>query len=74
MILKQTHTYAELELSRAAYDESADRLRKAGYDHAFDGETIDMHGIGITPEAGSELTRCSLSGFIVATYFKAEFS
>lgn len=49
MGVKQTHTYAELGLSRAAYDEIAAALRAAGYDHAFmeDG-TIDMHGIGVT--------------------------
>lgn len=49
MSLKQTHTFALLELSQASYDEIAKKLRAAGYDQAFheDG-TIDMHGIGIT--------------------------
>lgn len=49
MTIRQTHTYAELELSPAAYDEIAQKLRAAGYDHAFmeDG-AIDMHGIGVT--------------------------
>lgn len=47
-----THTYAELEISRAAWDEIAQKLRAAGYDHAFvDENTIDMHGIGLTPAA-----------------------
>jgi hypothetical protein len=47
-----THTYAELEISQAAWDEIAQKLRDAGYDHAFvDGKTIDMHGIGLTPAA-----------------------
>lgn len=47
--LRQTHTYAELEVSAAAYDEIAKLLRTAGYHQAFmeDG-TIDMHGIGLT--------------------------
>lgn len=46
-----THTYATLGLSKAAYDEIRDKLKAAGYDHAFihDG-TIDMHGIGVTCE------------------------
>lgn len=43
-----THTYAMLEVSRAAYDEIAAKLREAGYDHAFRPEgcrmAIDMHG------------------------------
>lgn len=49
MNLRQTHTYAKLELSPAAYEEIATKLQEAGYDHAFmsDG-TIDMHGIGVT--------------------------
>jgi hypothetical protein len=45
-----THTYAILKLSRAAYDEIAEKLRAASYDHAFDGELIDMHGLAVSPE------------------------
>lgn len=46
-----THTYALLEISQAAYDEIRQKLREAGYQHAFgdDGE-IDMHGIAVIPE------------------------
>lgn len=58
MTLRSTHTFAELELSPAAYDEIAAKLREAGYDHAFCDRSegppaIDMHGIGVTraPEA-----------------------
>lgn len=51
MGVRQTHTYAELGLSEAAYNEIAQKLRDAGYDHAFmDDGAIDMHGIGITKE------------------------
>ena len=50
-----THTYATLEISRAAYDEIAQKLRDAGYDHVFDGKTIDMHGIGLEPEPAKPL-------------------
>ena len=49
-----THTVATMEVSAAAFDEIADRMREAGYDHAFlrikkDGKAaiIDMHGIGL---------------------------
>jgi hypothetical protein len=43
-----TYTYALLEVSAAAYDEIAAKLREAGYGQAFnsDGE-IDMHGIAL---------------------------
>ena len=46
-----THTYVVLELSPAAYDEIAGKLKAAAYDHAFgdDGE-IDMHGIAVKRE------------------------
>lgn len=49
MTIRQTHTYAELELSQAAYNEIKRKLEDAGYQHAFmeDG-AIDMHGIGVT--------------------------
>ncbi len=48
MGVRQTHAYAELELSSATYTEIAQKLRAAGYCHAFmDDGTIDMHGIGI---------------------------
>lgn len=48
-VLSSTHSFAELELSPAAYDEIAGKLRDAGYHHSFcDNGAIDMHGIGIT--------------------------
>lgn len=53
MQIRQTHTYATLELSQAAFDEIATKLREAQYDHAFgvdDGRpTIDMQGIAVQP-------------------------
>lgn len=49
MGLTSTHTFAELEVSPDTYDEIAEKLRVAEYDHAFmDDGTIDMHGIGLT--------------------------
>lgn len=48
MKLTGTHTYAVLELSALAYNEIKEKLKEAGYDHAFmDNGEIDMHGIGI---------------------------
>jgi hypothetical protein len=56
--IRQTHTYVELELSKAAYDEIATKLMAAGYQHCFpvgyehspgDGP-IDMHGLAVVPE------------------------
>lgn len=54
MGIRQTHTYAKLELSKAAYDEITTKLKAAGYDHSFmDDGTIDMHSIGVTREEGN---------------------
>lgn len=48
--MRSTHTLAILELSREAWEEIAQKLRGAGYDHAFLPEdVIDMQGIGIAP-------------------------
>ena len=44
-----TYTYVTLELSQEAYEEVATKLRAAGYSHAFNGTTIDMHGLAIIP-------------------------
>jgi hypothetical protein len=57
-MVSQTHTYAELEVSAAAFDEIFVKLEAAGYQHAFiwppsaeiqnpPPPTIDMHGIGL---------------------------
>jgi hypothetical protein len=45
-----TYTFAELELSPAAYYEISQKMRAAGWDQAFTGpgSAIDMHGIGVT--------------------------
>lgn len=50
--LKQTRTFTVLIVSTEAYTEIRDKLREAGYDHAFlptveQGTLIDMHGIAI---------------------------
>jgi hypothetical protein len=49
-----THTYAILEISKAAYDEIRAKLKAAGYGHVFDQdegkEVIDMHGIALKEE------------------------
>ena len=51
-----THTYAILEISKAAFDEIADKL-KEHYPHAFHYNkdrriiVIDMDGLALAPEA-----------------------
>lgn len=45
--LRSTHTFVTLDVSQAAYDEIAGKLRAADYGHAFVGSAIDMHGIGL---------------------------
>lgn len=55
--MRLTHTFATLEVSQAAYVEIAAKLRAAGYDHAFVGDTerhIDMNGIGLAIESVSQ--------------------
>lgn len=53
MTLRQTHTYALLELSAGAYDEIKAKLLEAGYQHAINEEgEIDMHGIAVTRGVG----------------------
>ena len=47
MILRGTHTFVELAVSAAVYDEIEAKLREASYDHAFVDGAIDMHGIGL---------------------------
>lgn len=46
-----THTYAVLGVSRSTYLEIRDRLKVAGYDHAFQEEggkpVIDMRGLAV---------------------------
>lgn len=50
--LRTTHTVSTLEVSPAAYDEIAAKLRAADYAHVFEddspGAMMDMTGIGIT--------------------------
>lgn len=54
MSVRQTHTFAVLELSPAAFNEIKTKLEAAGYQHVFIKEdeelTIDMHGIGVKEE------------------------
>lgn len=51
-----TYTYAILEISQAAFDEIADKLRDADYHRAFRRKnhepdiSIDMHGIAVRGE------------------------
>ncbi len=43
-----THTYAEVAVSKAVFDEVKAILKAAEYEHAFiDDDTIDMHGLGL---------------------------
>lgn len=50
--MKHTHTVAELAVSPDVWNEIADKLTLAGYDHAFldNGKLIDMTGIGLVME------------------------
>lgn len=71
--MTQTHTYVYLDIGRVAFNEIVDKLREAGYEHAFkyDRENrtiaVDMHGIAIrclepTEEAGERLVDIVFDG------------
>lgn len=53
-MIRTTHTYVILELSKPAFKEIEQKLMDAGYQHAMhedDGRTvIDMHGIAVADE------------------------
>lgn len=57
--MRNTYTFAELEVSPAAYDEIKGKLEQAGYGHAFIEDAIDMHGIGLTREACAHPDVCT---------------
>lgn len=46
-VVRQTHTFAKLPVSAAAFDEIAGKLREAEYGHCFVDDVIDMHGIAL---------------------------
>ena len=46
--MTMTYTYAELEISPAAYDEIEAKLKAAGYDQALHDGRLDMEGIALT--------------------------
>ncbi len=60
-MIRSTHTYAILEVSRAAYTEIKEKLEGAGYSDQFhddgdrDGVVIDMHGIALKIEEGRKM-------------------
>lgn len=46
-----THTYVTLPVSENTYNEIATKLRKAEYNHVFNGDgVIDMHGLALVRE------------------------
>ena len=56
-MVRSTHTYVTLGVSAAAHAEVTRKLKAAGYDHVFDGDEIDMHGLALVPEErSSEVT------------------
>ena len=47
--MRSTHTYVVMQLSPAVWAEIKAKMVEAGYQHAIDGDTIDMHGIAVEP-------------------------
>ena len=52
MTMTRTYTYATLEISKAAWDEIAEKLKEAGHYQALHdyGRCLDMQGIGLVQE------------------------
>lgn len=57
---RTTHTYAVLDVTPMAWAEIRRGLEKAGYEHAFDGDVIDMHGIGLKALKASSPTNIEI--------------
>lgn len=53
-LIRSTHTYVKLPVSKAIYDEIRAKFVEAGYEHVFnkegDEEVIDMQGIALAIE------------------------
>lgn len=53
-LIRTTHTYVKLPVSKAIYDEIRAKFVEAGYEHVFnkegDEEVMDMHGIALAIE------------------------
>jgi hypothetical protein len=63
-----THTFVKLQVSGIVYDEIAEKLKAAGYEHAFVDGVLDMNGLALvkeqpdessTPPEGYEIRRWS---------------
>jgi hypothetical protein len=64
--MRSTHTYVVMELSPAAHAEIKAKMLAAGYQHAIDGDTIDMHGIAVEPKKKIFSRREQLVAVVIA--------
>lgn len=57
--MRQTYTYAQLELSQFSFEEIKAKLKMAGYHHTFNSDEtiIDMNGIGVSAGAPEIITQ-----------------
>jgi hypothetical protein len=46
---RTTRTYAVMNVSRETHEEIMGKLKDAGYEHAIQGNVLDMHGIALAP-------------------------
>jgi hypothetical protein len=66
-MIRQTHTYVNLEISQAAFDEIEGLLKAAKYDHLLQDGKVMMEGIALIPpeqpqENDSEDPKCDVCG------------
>lgn len=69
-VVRQTHTYATLEISQSTFDEIKAKLEAAGYQDQFhkDGDTllVDMHGIAVHAPRKAKPVRLDANGSAVS--------
>lgn len=53
--MRQTHTYAEMNVSPAAHNEIKVKLEQAGYAHLIDEGRLCLEGIALVPDEGEHL-------------------
>jgi len=65
-MIRGTYTSAELEISEAAYNEIADKLRAAGYGDVIYEGAIDVRGLCLVKEKAPAANRAGPPGSVAS--------
>lgn len=61
--MRSTYTYVTLEVPKEFYEFVADKLKEAGYTHAFhEGGIIDLHGLALKMLVVAKCPDCDGTG------------